>query len=170
RWDLLLMLVVLVMTIFVDLITAVGIGVVLAAVVFVKQVAKDQMERLSAMHQIIAAASPREQEILNKAGEKITVSDFSGPLSFGAAADLGHHARAHLDGGSQAIVMDFSRVPFLDVSAALAVETVVRDAAQAGRAIYMCGLTPQNRQVLKALEADKHLPEAHCFERREEAL
>src|SRR5690606_28947495 len=46
RWDLMLMVLVLVLTIFVDLIAAVAVGVVLSSIAFVQQVAKDQMERL----------------------------------------------------------------------------------------------------------------------------
>ena len=94
RWDLLLMLVVLGLTIFVDLITAVAVGVVLASIAFVRQVAEEQMNHLRSTHGIRHDPSARECEILEQLGEKLTVFDFNGPLSFGAAADLGHHARA----------------------------------------------------------------------------
>jgi SulP family sulfate permease len=46
RWDLVLMALVLGLTVFVDLITAVGAGVVLAALAYVQQVAKIQLEEL----------------------------------------------------------------------------------------------------------------------------
>jgi SulP family sulfate permease len=170
RWDLVLMIIVLGMTIFVDLITAVGAGVVLAAIAFVQQVAKEQMERLRATHLIRHNATPREIELMDQAGDKLTVFDFSGPLSFGAAADLGHHARTIFKDGAQAIVMDFSRVPFLDVSAALAVETIANDAHLSKRDIYICGMNDSVRSVLTALNADKHLHDLHFHETREQAI
>ena len=170
RWDLVLMLIVVVTTVFVDLITAVAAGVVLASIAFVKMVAKEQTERLKATHLVRHNASPREIEILDEAGDLITVFDFNGPLSFGAAADLGHHARSFLDKGVAAIVLDFSRVPFLDVSAALAVETVTRDAVQAKRRVYYCGMSAQVKAVLTALEADRHLTDDGQFDTREQAL
>ena len=46
RWDLALMALVLGLTVLVDLITAVGAGVVLAALAYVKQVAKAQLDDL----------------------------------------------------------------------------------------------------------------------------
>jgi SulP family sulfate permease len=170
RWDLILMVIVLGMTIFVDLITAVGAGVVLAAIAFVQQVAKEQMERLRATHLIRHTATKRELEIMNEAGEALTIFDFSGPLSFGAAADLGHHARTIFKGGAQALVMDFSRVPSMDVSAARAVETIVSDAHHANRNVYFCGMSASVREVLSALKVDQHLNDANCYPSREEAL
>lgn len=170
RWDLVLMLMVLLLTIFVDLITAVVAGVVLASIAFVKQVAKDQVEKLHATHMIRHTATPREKEILEQLGEYVAIFDFSGPLSFGAAADLGHHARTYLYGDTEVIILDFSRVPHLDVSAARAVETVSRDAHNANKLVYFCGMNDEVLNVLAALEADKHILDAHHFADRESAL
>jgi len=170
RWDLVLMLVVLGLTIFVDLITAVAAGVVLASIAFVKQVAEDQMAKLRATHAIQHTATPREKAILEEMGTCIEVFDFSGPMSFGAAANLGHHARSFLDGETEAIVLDFSRVPFLDVSAARAVETVSQDAHRTDKLLYFCGMNEAVLNVLAALEADEHIRDAQHFDNREAAL
>jgi len=170
RWDLVLMLIVVGLTIFVDLITAVAAGVILAYIAFVKQVAKDQMERLHQTHLIRHNASDREIEILDILGDKVNIFDFAGPMSFGAAADLGHHARSQLEGGALALILDFSRVPFLDVSAALAIETVARDAAQSKRKVYPCGMSKDVEDTLSSLEADKHIDPSNHYKTREEAL
>ena len=170
RWDLILMIIVVGLTIFVDLMTAVAIGVILASIAFVKQVASQQMERLKETDLVRYSATPRELEIMDEAGDLLTVFDFSGPLSFGAAADLGHHARSQLEGGTMAIVLDFSRVPFLDVSAALAVETIANDAEHSNKKLYMCGMNQEVKSVLAALEADEYLHDTNQFATREEAL
>jgi SulP family sulfate permease len=170
RWDLMLMVLVLGLTIFVDLIAAVAIGVMLSAIAFVHQVGKDQIERLKATHLITDNATPRELELLEEAGSAIIVFDFSGPLSFGAAADLGHHARTLFQGGTQALILDFSRVSFLDVSAARAVETMADDAAFTKRTVYVCGMNPEVNQVLTALDADKNLYSFNYHATREQAL
>jgi SulP family sulfate permease len=91
-------------------------------------------------------------------------------MSFGAAADLGHHARSQLEGGAQAIILDFERVPFLDVSAALAIETVARDAKQSDRTIYLCCMNKSVEQTLSALQADKHINPADHLPTLEDAL
>lgn len=169
KWDLALMIIVLGLTIFVDLITAVAVGVVLASIAFVKQIAKIQMEQLKQNDLILHTASERELEILEKSQNRITVFYFNGPLSFGAAADLGHHARSVLEKGN-AIVLDFTRMQTLDVSAALAIETIAEGAIHTGRKVYMCGMNDAVSSVLKALEADKNLPKTDHFEIREQAL
>jgi SulP family sulfate permease len=168
-WDLALMIIVLGLTIFVDLITAVAVGVVLASIAFVKQIAKIQIEHLKQTDLILHTASERELEILEKSQNRITVFDFNGPLSFGAAADLGHHARSILEKGN-ALILDFTRMQSLDVSAALAIETIAEGAIHTGRKVYMCGMNDTVSNVLEALEADKHLPKTDHYETREQAL
>lgn len=170
RWDLALMVLVLGLTIFVDLITAVAAGVVLAAIAFVEQVAKDQLMNLKARDNL-SDASPREKEILAHLGDAVNVFEFRGPLSFGAAADLGHHARSLFTNKElRALVLDFSSVPFLDVSAIRAVETIADDAHHNDRAVYVCGMSQKVRDSLTALDADKHLYDFNYYSTREAAL
>jgi SulP family sulfate permease len=170
RWDLLLMVLVLLLTIFVDLITAVAVGVVLAAVAFVEQVARDQMANLKS-RDALRDASLRENEIVKELDGAVQVFEFRGPLSFGAAADLGHHARTLFQHtGLKALVLDFSQVPFLDVSAIRAVETIAEDAAHNRRALHVCGMSPKVKGSLTALDADKDLYDFAYHRTREEAL
>lgn len=152
RWDLLLMALVLGLTVFVDLITAVAVGVVLASLAYVRQVAQAQLESLANLS--AASDSPDEAELLRQANGRVMLFDLGGPLSFGAAADLGHHVRERSQRGAEALVLDFSRVPFIDVSAALAVETVACDADAAGKRFYLSGVSPEIRRVLSGLDAD----------------
>jgi len=170
RWDLMLMILVLGLTIFVDLITAVAAGVVLAAIAFVEQVAKDQMQNLKS-RDAMSDATPREKELLQKLGDAVNVFEFRGPLSFGAAADLGHHARTLFsNNGLKALILDFSSVPFLDVSAIRAVETIADDAHHNGRAVHVCGMSQKVRDSLSSLDADKHLYDFNYHSTREAAL
>ena len=170
RWDLVLMVLVLGLTIFVDLITAVAAGVVLAAIAFVEQVAKDQMENLKS-RDVVTPTTPREKELLQRLGDAVSVFEFRGPLSFGAAADLGHHARSLFTNKElKALVLDFSSVPFLDVSAIRAVETIADDANHNGRGLHVCGMSQKVRDTLSALDADKHLYDFNYHSTREAAL
>ncbi len=156
RWDLVLMALVLVLTVFVDLITAVGAGVVLAALAYVKQIADIQVAALNEGQRSVD--DPEERAILDAANGKIALFDFAGgPLSFGAAADLGHHVREKAKDGMAAIVLDFSRVPAIDLSAAMAVDTIASDAKAAGRKVYITGMNDKVAGTLAALDADKHI-------------
>ena len=169
RWDLLLMVLVLTLTVFVDLITAVIAGVVLASLAFVKQLADLQLESIKNLEEGIDQLVPsEEEEILKDVADSVTLFDFNGPLSFGAAADLGHHVRLKAK-GSSALVIDFLQVPLLDVSAARAVATICQDATEAKKRIFISGMNSKVKQVLIALQEDSVLPEMF-YENRKDAL
>lgn len=156
RWDLILMALVLGLTVFVDLITAVAVGVVLAALAFVKQIADIQVAALRSND--AGAFSPEERTLLDAANGKVSLFDFAGgPLSFGAAADLGHHVREKAKDGMAAIILDFSRVPSIDLSAAMAIDTIAADAKTNGRKVYITGMSEKVAATLAALDADKHI-------------
>ena len=168
RWDLALMVLVLGLTVFVDLITAVAAGVVLAALAFVKKMADDQLKAFGEARPRIT--TDEERAILEQANGRITLFDFGGPLSFGAAADLGHHVREKVKDHASAIILDFSRVPFIDVSAARAVETIACDARQAGKDVYVTGMSKDVQKVLAGLDADHCLPANARHDNRLDAL
>lgn len=149
RWDLILMVLVLGLTVFVDLITAVAVGVVLAALAFVRQVAQLQLNELQPA--MTGEGTPEEAELLKQAGGKVSLFSFGGPMSFGAAADLGHHVRERAPKGSRVLILDFSRVPKIDVSAAMAVETIATDALASGRRLVVSGANEDIKEVLKGL-------------------
>ena len=172
RFDLMLMVMVLSLTIFVDLITAVVAGVVVAAVAFVKQVADAQLAAAAGeKDDSEESLSDAEITLLKECGDRLTYFDFGGPLSFGAAADLGHHVRERISQKHHtSLVLDFGRVPFMDVSAVRAVETIAQDAAHAGKHLYVCGINDDVAANLEGLGASEHLPEGIRFTRRLDAL
>ena len=96
--------------------------------------------------------------------------DFGGPLSFGAAADVGHQVRERVKHKTSAIILDFSRVPFVDVSAARAVETIIRDAHDVGKTVYETGMNDAVRKTLTAMNSIRSLPVDVTYETRLEAL
>ncbi|BFM09426.1 SulP family inorganic anion transporter [Halioxenophilus aromaticivorans] len=156
RWDFALMLLVLGLTVFVDLITAVAVGVVLAALAYVRQIAQLQIAQLQELPDSLD--EPEENALLKQGDGKINIFSFRGPLSFGAAADVGHHVREKVRPGSQVLILDFSYVPTVDVSAAMAVETVTADAIDAGRELIICSMTDEVKQVLDNINVQqKHI-------------
>lgn len=168
RWDLALMAIVLGLTVFVDLITAVAVGVVLAALAFIKQLSETQLKKLNVTEREIE--NPEEKEMLARAEGAVTLFDFGGPLSFGAAADLGHHVREKANGKVKVLILDFTRVPFLDLSAAKAVETIVEDAVAAGKQLYVAGVNEDVSDVLHGLDVAPSIPDEFWFKDRRSAL
>ena len=170
RWDLALMVVVLILTIFVDLITAVIVGVVLASLAFVKQMSDLQLAELDgSVDNISGELTDEEESLLKKIKNQLMFFEFSGPLSFGAASDLVHQMRQFSKDRS-ALVLDFSRVPFIDSSAARAMETISCDAQTMKKPVYIFGMKAEVRQVLRDLEADCCLADKMFFQERSAAI
>ncbi len=171
RWDLALMLLVLILTVFVDLITAVVAGVVLASLAFVKQIADEQLKSLRDITNegLSINFSEEEAELMTHAHKRINVFDFGGPLSFGAAADVGHQIREKSKGPSQVMIFDFSQVPFIDVSAARAMETIANDGKVSNKLVYISGMTDQIRTMLTELMGDI-VPRDQYFDSRRDAI
>lgn len=166
--ELLLMALVLLLTVFVDLITAVAVGVVLAALAFVRQVAELQLQRVAEHPK--RELLPNERELIEQAGGKVNVFDFGGPLSFGAAANLGHHVRRAAYENAKILILDFSRVPFMDVSSARAIADIAADGKAAGRDIYVASINEEVMGVLSALGADEDFDDDNIFPDRIAAL
>ncbi len=172
RWDLALMSLVLALTVFVDLITAVVVGVVMASLAFVKQMADIQLKVLGNVTNegLSIDLTDEEMAMMDASKKRISLFDFGGPLSFGAAADVGHQVREKSKGVTQALVLDFSRVPFIDVSAARAVETIACDAESSNKRIFISGMNLEVRQTLTGLNADCCVPDESHYETRFDAI
>ena len=171
RWDLALMVLVVLLTVFVDLITAVIAGVVMAALAFVKQIADAQLNALGDVTNegLSVDLTDEEEALLKRAGNKITLFDFGGPLSFGAAADVGHQVREKSKGKS-AMILDFSRVTHVDVSAARAMETIGSDAHATNKEVYVSGMNDEVRTMLKGLNNEYCLSHGDNFATRLDAI
>ena len=167
RWDLVLMAVVLLVTVFVDLITAVGIGVFLASLAFVKGIADQQLADFG--ERVAVPLTEEEDRILKKAKGRILLFAFDGPLSFGAAADLSHHVRDK-SRDTDAFVLDFAAKPRVDVSAARAIQSIVSDAEDSGKTVFVCDVNEAIATALKGLGVDKHLRPGWETRKRAEAL
>ncbi|MEX0963884.1 MAG: SulP family inorganic anion transporter [Pseudohongiellaceae bacterium] len=171
RWDLILMVLVVLLTVFVDLITAVIAGVVMAALAFVKQFADAQLKALGDVTNegLSVDLSEAEDALMLRAGNRISLFDFGGPLSFGAAADVGHQVREKSKGKS-AMILDFSRVSHVDVSAARAMETIGSDAHAANKEVYVSGMNDEVRSMLKSLNNEYCLSHGDHFATRYDAI
>lgn len=168
KWDLFVMVLVVGLTVFVDLITAVGVGVVLSALGFVKRLADTQVENFETGE--LTALDAEEKALLSAAKGRILLFDFAGPLSFGAAADLVHIVRRRSKGEVRAIVLDFSRKFFADRSAIQAIQTIVAESAAQEIEVFFAGASAELTDLLTKMEADIHVDRDHRDLSRRDAL
>lgn len=151
RAGVVMMLTVLALTVFVDLITAVGVGMVMASLVFVKRMSDLQLASITAITDPgdEAPLSPEERAIMKVARGRILLFHPGGPLSFGAAKGMVRRLASfqHYD----VLVLDLSDVSNIDYSAARAVEDMIQRASGLGCHVHV---VVRHDQVADMLERE----------------
>lgn len=170
RTDLILMLVVLLLTVFVDVITAVGVGVVLASLVFVKEMAESQINAISAIHGDAGERmlSPDELELFRQCNGHAAILHLSGPMSFGAANEM---MRRVVKVASVAVlIIDLTDVTHIDGSAALTIEEIIQRAIDANQDVYVVGIHTKAVRILGQLGILDLVRETTRFQDRKSAI
>lgn len=131
------------LTVLVDLTVAIGVGVTLAALLF--------MQRMSE-HAGLAPVDPDEDpEQRERLPPGVEVLRFTGPIFFGVASEL-IEALRRLGQRPRAIVLRMEQVPYIDATGAGALATFVRQAAGAGTEVWLCGMQRQPLDFLARME------------------
>jgi len=134
-----LMLTVAGLTIFVDLITAVAAGTVMASLMFVKRMADLQLEGIQSVEAGHHELDEQERKVLESCGDAVTLVSFSGPLSFGVATGMVRRVNAFRR--SRILLLDLSDVPMVDSSATIALEQIITSARDDGIYVVLAGLS-----------------------------
>ncbi len=160
---------VLFLTVFVDLITAVAVGAFFANLLTVKSLTDLQAKQVKVM---TTAGDPsltdEEQALLEQGQGRILLFSLSGPMSFGAAKTIAQQMTIVKD--YEILILDLGDVPLLGVTAALAVETMVREAYQQHREVFLIAAEGQVRDRLRRLQLLELLPPDKLLMNRLEAL
>ena len=164
------MYLVLGLTVFVDLITAVAVGVFLANLLTIKNLTDLQIQDMRAVTQGDGEnwLSPDERSLLKSAKGRILMFRLSGPMSFGAAKSISR--RLSIVENYEVLILDLSNVPRLGVTALLAIETMLNDALVQKRGIFLVGAAGQVHQRLQRLDILQKLPPKHQVQDRLTAL
>jgi sulfate permease, SulP family len=162
-----IMLMVLGLTVFVDLIAAVAVGLVAASLLLVKRMSDLQLANVRSGTDEIAYSSA-EMETLNRFPREILIYEFTGPMNFGAAKGLTR--RVAVSAEAKFLILDLSAVPMIDTSVALAIEDVMKTARDLDLDASLVGLTPSVRHTLTNLGVTDVIPPHHDFATRAGAI
>jgi SulP family sulfate permease len=166
---------VIAMTVFVDLITAVGIGLFVANILTIRRLADLQAEGVRLLglpgqggEPECENALPEEKKIIGDPSNGVALLCLSGPLVFGAAKAVTRQQNALQD--ARSLVVDLTGVPHLGVTTSLAVESMIREAVQHGCRVYLAGLREQTRKRFESLGLDDVVPAENWVAKRVDAL
>ena len=161
---------VIILTVFVDLIVAVGVGVFVANILTIERLSNhraDQVKAVTYDDEEIELKS-EEKDLLERANGRVLLFYLSGPMIFGVAKAI---SREHnLINNYQALVLDLSEVPILGVTSGLAIENAIEEAVDKGRQVFLVGLQGQAEKRLRKLGVMSKVPSGNIFSDRTNAL
>lgn len=170
RTDAVVMIVVLVLTVFVGLLEAVAIGMTMAALLFMKNIA-DVIDHRTESAQLKAYAHEipwaDEGDIIDRVGNRVYIKHLNGPLFFGFASRFQEMIKALPD--IQVIVIRMDRVPYIDQSGLYALEEAIMDLQAQGIIFAFTGLHGQPKDMIARINlAPGLVPEEYIFDTFEE--
>ncbi len=165
-----MMVVVLSMTVFVDLIIAVAIGMAMAGMVFMKRMVDLQLESISAIRDVDedSPLNDEEAKIIEEADGRILLFHLGGPMSFGAAKGMARRL-ANFD-QYDALVLELTDVPQIDFTATRALYDMVHDAHEMGRQVFLVGCRKQVCEMMRKQGVTEQVERDHLIPERVDAL
>ncbi|WP_171972062.1 SulP family inorganic anion transporter [Vibrio ponticus] len=141
---------VMMLTVFVDLIAAVGLGVFISNIIIIERLSRVQSRHVKAISDADEDDVPLtegERALLDQANGKVLFFYLSGPMIFSVSKAISRQHSSIAD--YEAMILDLTDVPMIDVTVGLALENAINDALDANCAVYL--LCP-NKQIWQQLE------------------
>ncbi len=161
---------VLFLTVFVDLITAVAVGVFIANLLTVKKLTAHQIESIKTLSDDDDGRllNAEERYLLRQSRGKVLLFHLSGPMSFGAAKAISQ--QLSMIGRYEVLILDLTNVPQLGVTTSLAIENMVKEAKNQQRTVFIVGAYGKVKDRLERLQLLEWLPTQWWVQTRLEAL
>jgi SulP family sulfate permease len=161
---------VIILTVFVDLMVAVGVGIFVANILTIDKLSELRSKSVktitNADDEIVL--SPEEKQVLDVANGRILLFHLSGPMIFGVAKAIAreHNAINQYD----ILILDLSEVPILGVTSSLAIENAIKEAVDNRRQVFIVGANGKIKRRLENLGIGKIIPPQHWLDDRLIAL
>jgi len=171
RADAVVMILVLILTVFVDLIQAVAAGLILASVLFMKQMSDlgGRQVKIASLQEYKKELPWDDENIPSAIVDKIYVKHLEGPLFFGFAPAFLEMAKTLPD--IRVVIFRMKRVPHIDQTGLYALEEVIMDLEKRGVATVMTGLKKQHMRMLRRINIIPGLiPEKYLFKTFNECI
>ncbi|HSM41191.1 MAG TPA: SulP family inorganic anion transporter [Afifellaceae bacterium] len=171
RDKVIVMLVTLGLTVFVDLITAVAVGLILAGFVTARWMEVDELKGIThlALADTENELTAEERSEIEKFDGRIGLVLFRGRFSYASARELVQRTGSQM-AGYEAMIFDFSHAAHIDTSAALAIEQMLDTASGESRGCIIAGLSGAAEKTLDSLGVLDHLPDENIVKTRIAAI
>lgn len=166
RADAVVLIAVFLITVFVDLLTAVGIGMVIACVLFMKR-ASDLVEGGYSSSEMtnFDKENPWSDEggITDEMRHHIYIQRLNGPIFFGTINKF-KEVMSDVPTDAKIVIIRMRLVSFMDQSGLYAMETAIKEIQDRGATVLMTIIQPQPMYMLRTLKVIPAIvPENHTF-------
>lgn len=163
---------VMLLTVFVDLIVAVGLGVFISNIMVIERLSRVQEQHVKAISDSDTdedvPLSAHEKSLLEKAQGQLLFFYLSGPMIFSVSKAI---ARQHRQISEyKTMVLDLSDVAMLDVTVSLAIENAISDAVDANVEVFIYSPNPETSERLNKINVREKLGDDAFCHSRESAL
>jgi SulP family sulfate permease len=152
RSDVAVLLTCFVLTVVFDMVVAIGVGVVLAALLF--------MKRMSELTSTRVLAPESQQDATHVVPQGVTLYEIAGPLFFGAA-QRAMSAIQTVGDGSRVVVLALGTVSTIDATGLVALESAIEQLRLAKKLVVIAGPLPEPRRVFE--KANLEVAHDHVF-------
>lgn len=161
---------VMLLTVFVDLIVAVGLGVFISNIIIIEQLSRAQARQVKAISDTDndVPLTVKERAILEKANGKVLFFYLSGPMIFSVSKAISRQHASIAD--YQVMILDLSDVPMIDVTVGLALENAIKDALDAQCEVLLLCPHAETRKRLEKLKVLGLISNNNHCTSREQAL
>jgi SulP family sulfate permease len=162
---------VMLLTVFVDLIVAVGLGVFISNILIIERLSREQARQVKAISDAEGDDLPlteNERQLLEKANGKVLFFYLSGPMIFSVSKAISRQHTSVAD--YDVMILDLTDVPMIDVTVGLALENAIKDALDAKCEVLLLCPNEQTHKQLDKLNVLDLVSSANTFAFRYEAL
>ena len=162
---------VMLLTVFVDLIAAVGLGVFISNIIIIERLSREQARKVKAISDADDNDVPltdSERSLLDRANGKVLFFYLSGPMIFSVSKAISRQHNSIDD--YDAMILDLSDVPMIDVTVGLALENAIKDALDTNCEVYLLCPNESTLEQLEKFHVLDLVPEHNSFKFRYEAL
>ena len=164
--EVIVMLIVMLLATFWNLVYAVGIGLVIASLMFMKKIG-DSTASQSKLKALPSDSRLEDEEVIDIDGDGIAdvvIKHIMGPLFFGSADGFQKLAKK-IPSSAQVIVLRLETMSYIDQSGLYALEEILVDLSEQGKTIYLVDLQKQPRYMMERVEmVPKLIPQENIFD------
>ena len=170
RQEVIILIVVLVLSTFWNLVYAVGIGLVIASLIFMKKIGDLTSESLNLIPLKLEDAWEDEKEVPKKIESEIFIKHINGPLFFGSTSKFTETAK-QIPKSVSTLIIRLDKVPYIDQSGLYALESVIMELSQNGKKTLLVGAAKQSIYMMERIDIIPDLiPKDQLFDDFENCL